>query len=180
MKQKGFAVVLIACLLIGCLGGCATKKANDPIPQWSDSVTPGDVTPSSVKKGIAFALPSVAAAPGEKIVVPVLVNADSNVAAVDFVVTYDSDAISYESFSAGLSFKAGISDANEVKKGEIKITMATLTPQKSEGRMCELTFRVADDATPGEIPLNLACTTCCNYDSKPLVNQCQNGSITVK
>ena len=165
MKQKIIVVALTVSLLLGCLSGCVMKNTNDPIPAGED---------------IAFALGNVATSAGEEIVVPILVNADSNVAAVDFIVTYDSDVISYQSFSAGLAFKAGIADANEVTKGQIKITMATLTPPKDAGRMCELTFKVADAATPCEIPLTLDCVTCCDYDTNKLENTCQNGTITVK
>ncbi len=165
MKSRILALCLSVCLMVGLMSGCLSQKANDPIPQ-------GD--------GLTFALPDVAAAPGEEIVLPILVNADSNVAAVDFIVTYDSDAISYQSFSAGAAFKAGIADANEVTKGTVKITMATLTPPKDAGRMCELTFKVAESAAPCEIPLSLACATCCDYDTNKLENTCQNGTITVK
>lgn len=165
MKLKILAVCLVLCLLMGTFCACVSQKANDPIPNG---------------EGIVFDLPEVAASAGEKVTLPILVNADSNVAAVDFVVTYDSDLISYEDFSAGSSFKLGIAEANEPKKGTVKITMATLTSQKEAGRMGELTFTVAKNATPCEIPFTLTCTGCWDYDNKELAYTCQNGVLTIK
>ena len=165
MKLRTLSFLLVLCLVMGAFCGCVSKKTNDPIPT-------GD--------GIVFDLPEVAASAGEKVTLPILVNADSNVAAVDFVVTYDSDLIAYNDFSAGSAFKLGIAEANEPEKGTVKITMATLTSQKDAGRMCELTFTVTENATPCEIPVTLTCTDCCDYDTNKLAFTCQNGVIIIK
>jgi hypothetical protein len=135
-------------------------------------------TACSQKDGLVLSLGEYQGVVGDTVTVDIHVTENSQIAAADLEVTFDSSALSYVSFKAGESFQNGVADANLTQDGLVKICLATLTPQEQEGTLATLTFTVKDSAK-GKSDLGLACTTCCDSATKPITVQCEGGTFSV-
>ncbi len=156
------------------------------------SQVPSTVTPSSgstvsqpsadvpSSQGVTLSLEEVQATKGSTFTVAANITADSSLAAVDFEIDYDPDLISYVSYEKGNAVGAGMCDGNEVSSGKFHFTMITLSELKKAGSMFVVTFKVADNAPAGKIPLTLTCQTSCDFDINSIPVTCVSGSVTVK
>lgn len=162
-----FKKVLLLTLCLMCLlCGCGEKPAGEQ-PQSTPSLVGGD---------FKFWLSDVTCKAGESCQVEIRLSANSQVAASDLVIEFDSAKLSYENFQGGGVFQ---SEAALQQDGKVKVTSITLNPPKEEALVGTLTFKAKEGAS-GKTELKLISETCANIDLVDMVPVCFKGSVTIE
>ncbi len=149
-----------------------SSTVSKPTPVTSDTQLPDAVA--------ALTLDHVTAAKGSSITVAATITPDSGLAAADFDIKFDSSVLTYESYKSGNAAAGTFNDGGVTETGKFRFTMVTLSELQNAGELFTVTFKVAENAPTGNIPLKLICSTACDYDTNPIDVTCINGSITVK
>ena len=155
MKRIYRAAILLSCLCIFLLTACSNSGPK-----------------------VVVSLDKVTAAAEETVEIPVKISENSNVAAADIIVKFDS-SLDYVSYSGGDDFTPDASIGNLMEEGTFKYTLATLTPFTEEGTVFTLNLQIAQDAA-GEIPLTLEVPTLVDSDGAKISVDTVNGSIQVQ
>lgn len=155
MKRIYRAAILLSCLCIFLLTACSNSGPK-----------------------VTVSLDKITAAAGETVEIPVKISENSNVAAADIIVKFDS-SLDYVSYSGGDDFTPDVHIGNLMEEGVFKYTLATLTPFTEEGTVFTLKLQIAQDAA-GEIPLTLEIPTLVDSEGAKISVDTVNGSIQVQ
>lgn len=159
-SKKLFAILLSICMLVGV--GAVTFAA-----------TRGTSVP------VQFGVSNLAAQRGDEVTVQVTVSPDSNLAAMDLQLSYDSEMLENLSVGAGRDLTGGIWDANALpEKGLLLFTYAADDAFRGSGAVLEATFRVKE-AAAGKIPLTLEVAALADGDLRDLQSEVSQGGVTV-
>ena len=134
---------------------------------------------SNADAKITIAAGTTTGAAGDTVEIPVTINEDSNVAAADIFVVYDTSKLSYVGYDHSTTFDPNIKTANLEQEGRFHYALATVTPYTEAVTVFTLQLKIADDAT-GTIPLTVEVETLVDSDSSDLKVKTVNGSITVE
>ena len=155
MKRIYRAAILLSCLCIFLLSACSRSGPK-----------------------VVLSLDKITAAAGETVEIPVKISENSNAAAADIIVKFDS-SLDYVSYSDGEDFAPDVHIGNLMEEGVFKYTLATLSPLTEEGTVFTLKLQIAQDAT-GEIPLTLEVPTLVDSEGTKLSVNAVKGSIQVQ
>ena len=159
-SRKLLAILLSICMLVsvGAVTFAATRGTSVPVQ---------------------FGVSNLAAQRGDEVTVQVTVSPDSNLAAMDLQLSYDSEMLENLSVGAGRDLTGGIWDANALpEKGLLLFTYAADDAFHGSGAVLEATFRVKE-AAAGKIPLTLEVATLADGDLRDLQSEVSQGSVTV-
>ncbi|MBE6900073.1 MAG: hypothetical protein E7479_05340 [Ruminococcaceae bacterium] len=112
--------------------------------------------------------------------VSIILSENSNAAMAQFAIKYDSSALELVSASAGELMKDAL--VNTGKVGTVFFGWDSQTPVAEGGTILELTFKTAEDAKPGEYPIEIDTSkefVFSRTDSSDLNIEIENGKITV-
>lgn len=108
--------------------------------------------PQQQPAGLELKVENVTGAPGSRVEVPIILSSQGEVAAIEFVLAYGADLLTYQSVQAGQLISTWAIDGNVVAPGKVRVIAyhPTLQPAPSgSGTVAVLTFQVANGATSG-------------------------------
>lgn len=164
--------LLLFTLCLVCVFLCGCEKEFEQVAANSNNASQA----APVGGDFKFWLSQVTCKAGETCQVEIRLAPNSQVAASDLIIEFDSTRVSYEGFKAGEVYQ---SDAGLQEGGNtVKVTSITLNPPAQETVMGTLTFKVKEGAT-GVVDLKLTSQTCANIDMVDMTPVCLKGSITI-
>ena len=161
-------------------GGSAVKDSSVSSTMAGSAPAASSTAQVDVKDAqVVFTAGQVSAKAGETVVLPIIVSENSQVAATDVYVRFDSTQVSYVKYNQGKTFSPTMQAGNLEAEGRFHYTMATVTPFTKSGEMFTVSFKVAEGIT-GTIPISLEVPTLVDEKIEPLTCAVVDGSITVK
>jgi len=121
--------------------------------------------------------------PGDTVTININISSSpQNVTGVNFTLTYDTNALNFQSAAAGaVATSAGkMLSANEPSDGTVKIVIFGLnTNAIADGVIATVTFSVNDDATNGDKAITISGISCTDADADSVSATGSNGTITI-
>lgn len=125
-----FICVLCVCLVVGCC--------------FSVGAATNTVITISTKT----------ASPGEEVKIDISISNNPGIMAMAFCITYDSNALTYESCEKGYLSSYTLKDHSD--EGHISFVNVEGSDKTTNGKIISLTFKVKPDAKPGKYAIKLA------------------------
>lgn len=133
---------------------------------------------ASAAEAVSISGSQIKCQPGQTIDIEIKVSANSNIAATNIDLSYDSSKLSFLKYSSGDIIKGAMADGNGKTAGKVKYAIVTLTPITEAGTLFHTFFTVNASAS-GEQEIKLAVNPIVDINSKALDVKITNTVVAV-